>query len=352
MKVYLQYPWKFPDSPYYKNLIKEPPEGIEYLNVENQKGVITHKNSFLTSNFLKRNIRRFFNIFHRSIPNAHLTKLKKENYDLIHCAHCVSKNKTPFVLDLEGIWQLYIGEKTEKAKQKVKEYLLKENCKRIMAWTEKTKRELLKEFPEVESKVEMIYPAVPEQFFQKTRKDGINLLFIARYFPQKGGEEAVKVMDYITKRNPHVNGLIISNTPPHILQEYKHNSKLTFLELIPQDKVFKEIYPFSDILIYPGYSDSFGFAYLEAMSFGIPIVTCKGHSQEEIIDEGKTGFIIQAPNKEREIEKMIFITQDLINNKEKLKEMSKNCIETIRSGKFSITERNKKIKRVYEEAIK
>ncbi len=34
MKVYLQYPWKFPDSPYYKYLIDSLPDGIEYLNVK------------------------------------------------------------------------------------------------------------------------------------------------------------------------------------------------------------------------------------------------------------------------------------------------------------------------------
>ena len=60
---------------------------------------------------------------------------------------------------------------------------------------------LINEFPEIEDKVEVIYPAVPEQFFQKTPKEGINLLFIARYFPNKGGKEAVQVMDILTKNN-------------------------------------------------------------------------------------------------------------------------------------------------------
>ena len=112
-----------------------------------------------------------------------------------------------------------------------------------------------------------------------------------------------------------------------LYEEYKKNPKLTFLDLLPQDKVFKDIYPFSDILIYPGYSDSLGFAMLEAMSFGIPTITCEGATglcaREEIIDEGKTGFIVRAPNKGRELEKMIALAQELINNKEKLKEIEK-----------------------------
>jgi hypothetical protein len=47
IKVYLQYPWKFPDSPYYKCLLQEHPKEIEYLNVEKQKGVITIKLNFI-----------------------------------------------------------------------------------------------------------------------------------------------------------------------------------------------------------------------------------------------------------------------------------------------------------------
>jgi hypothetical protein len=32
--------------------------------------------------------------------------------------------------------------------------------------------------------------------------------------------------------------------------------------------------------------------------------------------------------------------------------MSKECIKEIKSGKFSIKERNKKLKKIYEEALK
>ena len=71
IKIYLQYPWKFPDSPYYKYLLQEHPKEIKYLNAEKQKGVITNKRFFWLSNFLKRNIRRTFNLFKFSIPNAH-----------------------------------------------------------------------------------------------------------------------------------------------------------------------------------------------------------------------------------------------------------------------------------------
>lgn len=58
IKVGILYPWSFPDSPYYKYLIQNPPRNIEYLNVEKQKGAITSVKRFAFLNQLKRIIRR------------------------------------------------------------------------------------------------------------------------------------------------------------------------------------------------------------------------------------------------------------------------------------------------------
>jgi len=85
LKIHLQYPWKFPDSPYYKYLIDSPPEGIEYLNAGKDRGVIISKRFFWFSNFLKRNIRRWTNRLNLKIPNAHLSP--KGDYDLIFYGH-------------------------------------------------------------------------------------------------------------------------------------------------------------------------------------------------------------------------------------------------------------------------
>ena len=115
-------------------------------------------------------------------------------------------------------------------------------------------------------------------------------------------------------------------------------------------------------MVYPGYTDSFGFAYLESMSFGIPIVTVDGWSRKEIISEGKTGFVIERPKKmawdkiekeEREIvQEIINKTSLLIENKKLRETMSKNCIKEIKEGKFSIKKRNKELKKIYGEALK
>jgi len=361
-KIYLQYPWKFPDSPYYKYLIDSPPKGIEFQNTQKQKGVITSKRFFWFSNFLKKNIRKFTRILHPSMLNAHLSP--KRDYNLIHCAHCLSKNKDkPWIFDIEAFWQFWISTKqTKRGLKKVEKILNKNSCKKILPWTKKIKREFIDAFPKLEDKIKLVYPAVPlRNIKKKFNKKEISLIFSGRYFYQKGGLHALEAINFLTKKYKNVYGIFNSEVPREILKKYASNKKIEFYPLVPQEKLFK-LYEKSDILIYPGYTDSFGFAYLEAMSFGLPIITVDGWSRKEIVSENKTGFLLDRPedfkwNKIGEKEKviikqMIEKASLLIENDVLRKKMSQNCINEIKSGKFSIKKRNKKLKRIYEEALK
>tara|TARA_Y100000310_G_scaffold221576_1_gene223159 strand:+ start:14687 stop:15787 length:1101 start_codon:yes stop_codon:yes gene_type:complete len=363
IKIYLQYPWRFfSDSPYYKYLIENPPKNIKYINAEKQKGVITNSGKFLFSKHLKWRIREMIHLFKMPLINAHLTK-SNEEYDLIHCAHCLSKNKdNPWVADFEGMWQFYVGNKNYSLKEKIKKILLSKNCKKIIAWTIKIKENILKEFPEIKNKIEVVYPAIPMPKIKRKKHKGINLLFIARYFYGKGGLHALDAIDQLTKKYKNVHGVFISEIPEHILKKYSENKKIKFYELMSQKKLFKDVFSISDIFVYPGYRDSFGFSMLESMSFGIPVITVNGFARKELIEDGKTGFVLDfsrdikrsefMEEKQEIIDKIVKKTTLLIKNKKLRNKMSKNCIKLIKKGKFSIKERNKKLEKIYEEALK
>ena len=372
IKVYLQYPWKFPDSPYYKYLINNPPKNVEYLNIHKQKGVITNKKFFWFSNFLKRNIRKFANFINLSIPNARLSP--RRNYDLIHCAHCLSKNKNkPWIADIEGEWQLYIGKKTKKSKEKVREILTSKNCKKIIPWTEKTKKEILKEFPEIKDKVKVVYPAIPlhkKTTSKKNKNKKITILYATRYFWVKGGIIALDVYKKLKKRYDNKIELIfISDVPEKVKERYP---KLKIRNLVSNKELFK-LYEKSDIFFYPSFVDTFGFGLLEAMSFGIPIVTVNTKytkTRKEIVENNINGFIFDIndhtceklinqkenivikEDEEKIINQLVENCSRLIENKKLREKISKNSIEIIKNGKFSIKERNRKLKRIYGETLK
>ncbi|VVB80601.1 D-inositol-3-phosphate glycosyltransferase [uncultured archaeon] len=367
IRVYLQYPWKFPDSPYYKYLIKDPPKNVEFLNVTEQRGAMTNVKKFWLSNFLKRNIRKWLSKLNTSVLNAHYTKTS-EQYDLIQCAHCLSKNDSPWIADFECGWQYFVGKETKRINEKAKKLILSSNCKKILAWTNKTRDEMVSYLPEIKNKIEVVYPAVPVQILKRRKHTGINLVFVARYFDQKGGYHALEVMKKLTKKYENVRGIIVSTVPEEVINANKENKKIIFYPLMPQKDVFEKVYSIADISIYPAYADSFGFGILEAMSFGIPIVSVDGYSRKEIITDGKTGFVVNYPPGvkdqydfdwksvdklgEEVIENMVAKASKLIENSGELKRMSRNCLEEIKKGKFSIKRRNKILEKIYGEAKK
>jgi len=370
IKVYLQYPWKFPDSPYYKYLIDNPPKGIEYLNVSKQKGVITNKRIFLFSNLLKNIIRKTLNIFSISIPSAFLSK-SKENYDLIHCAHCLSKNKDKnWVADIESEWQFYLGKRNNSSIKGVKEILSRNNCKKIMPWTQYTANQIIETFPFMRDKVEVVHPALPVQESKKEKGKKITLLYATRYFWLKGGVIALEVCKRLNEKyREKIEIIFISDVPTDIKHRYR---TLKIKDIVPLKELFG-YYKKADLFFYPSFIDTFGFGILEAMSFGLPIIsvnTNKTLTRKEILDNGKQGFISEIKDQltdkilEKK-EKLVFGKEEnelienlfencckLIDDKKLREKMSRNCTNEVKNGKFSIKERNKKLKRIYEEAIK
>ncbi len=362
IRVYLQYPWVFPDSPYYKYLLKYKPSGVNYINYSGSSGASISSKKLKIMNFFKYKIRELIRFLKMPFPAALLTRKQKEDFDIIHCAHCMSLNNSPWIMDIEAPFQFWLSASpTWLGKKIVKRILLKDNCKKILSWTEETKKEAIALFPELMEKIDMLYPAMAVPNIKKQKHSEINLLFVGRYFFAKGGLHALEIMDRLTKRYKNVKGIIISDVPEDIKSRYSANRSIQFYGLMPQEELFKRFYSKSDIFIYPGYSDSFGFAFLEAMAFKMPVVTVDGYARKEIIHHNVDGFVIPRKMKsfmeigaheEEMIKEMERVTSLLITNKKLRDSMSKSAFEKMLKGKFSVEKRNEKLKRIYEEALK
>jgi glycosyltransferase involved in cell wall biosynthesis len=379
IKVYIQYPWKVSDSQYYKSLVDFPPEKIEFLKSEVKRGIIVDKKKIFLANFIKENIRKIFQKTNFPVINKRLTKIE-EDFDIIHCAHCLSNNlDKPWVADFESMWQMWIIGSGTKNKKGVLKILQRKNCKKILAWTEETKKDIIKKFPEIKNKVEVVSFAMESKKIDRKETKDVTLLFSSRYFYQKGGVHALEAFDILTKKYKNVKAIFISPTPEKFKEKYKQNKKILFSDLMPHDQLVKEIFPKVDIFVYPGYSDTFGFLFVEAMAFGIPVITVDGFARGELVEDEKTGLIIKRSkelkeimsqvktffefvgrDKERDsikkvheelINKIVRETEILIKNKNLRRAMSKFGMQIVREGKFSIKERNKKLRKVYTEAI-
>jgi len=144
-----------------------------------------------------------------------------------------------------------------------------------------------------------------------------------------------------------------------IKEKYQKNSRIKFIDIMSQERLFREIYPSCDIFFYPGFGDSYGFAVPEAMSFGLPIVSSRTFAKDELISDGKTGFLIDMPNdwkpyfdmNEKMLNDFFEKTCKLIEDSELRKKMGLVGRKEIESGKFSIQKRNKKLRKIYEDSI-
>jgi len=365
VKVYLQKPWKFSeDSQYYDLLYKHPPRGIEYIPSKKTKLLQKGKNVFIFD-LMKRVIRRLVKNFYPGMPNAHYDE-EADKYDLIHCMRCISINKRPWICDIEFAGGFWITTEPQQgiSRKRILNYLQSPYCKKIIPWTEWCANNIRNIFPEIKDKIEVVYPAVPSRKFKKVETGKTVLLYASRRFYFKGGLYALEVMDKITKNNRAVEGWIVSDVPNEVYEKYKSNSQIRFMGTLPQKELFENIYPRADIFLYPSFTDTFGYVILEAMSFGVPIVSLDGLSRKELVINNITGKLVSVNNNghfnpdilerldKNIVSSLLIETNNLILNKKLIKKMSKNCIRETSVGRFSINERNKKLGKIIMEALK
>jgi len=295
IKVCPQYPWKFPDSSYYKNLLDFPAKDTEYVNYKKDKKIeiIGSSKKFEKVRIFKNFIRKILSIL--KIPN--LTFSLKNDADLIYCAHCLSFNRKPWVVDTETYERLSAsgGNVADKGLGKwiIKKRLESKHCKKIICWSDDCKKSFEDAFPNdrrILDKITILPFALPMPKFKKIKHKNLRILFIARWFEAKGGRQTLEVFDRLTKKHPKIECWFICQTPKELAEKYSYNKKIKIMDIMPQEKLFREVYPACDIFFYPGFGDSYGFAVPEAMSFGLPIVTTNTFAKKEIV--GSAGFLI------------------------------------------------------------
>jgi len=161
-----------------------------------------------------------------------------------------------------------------------------------------------------------------------------NLLVWAKTL--EGGEEEQKIIKKINTIIRRDN--LYQNTAlPAIQLEYK--------------KQVPEFYRFlakrKGIFVNPALIEPFGLTTLEAWACGVPIVVTKRGGPSEIVEHGKTGFLVD-PKDPKDIAKHI---KKLVRNKALWEEMSKNALKRARKN-FSWKACAKKYLQVFERAYK
>jgi glycosyltransferase involved in cell wall biosynthesis len=230
-------------------------------------------------------------------------------------------------------------------------------------------------------KATVVYPAVrriPDHLVRYQTGD-LRLLFSGDFF-RKGGAHVVDAFERARRRYPGTTLTVCSderhdfNSPhPAVRTEYLTKLKtmpgIDYRGRIAREELMNEVYPTTDIFVMPTYVETFGMALLEAMAFGIPVISTNHFAIPEMIENGVSGLLIDTkhlncdgwfrgyaardiPSDCREYVTDAVFRQmcRLIESVELRRSIGGAALETART-KFSFERRNAAIVDIYRQAL-
>lgn len=268
----------------------------------------------------------------------------------------VSKRKLQHLFDIGDIWPLKYYR--EDLKGKVKSYI-----KRLLPFFLEAKMVI----DPVIILSEWMKPLFQEKFFSKriytiprgvkvqettrhfSNSESIRLMFAGRVEPQKGLDLIIRVLAQLTdlKWSLDIYGDGEVGYLAEIDRSIKNNHLTKRIKLhgmvYPLDKEYEN----HDVFLFPTLAqEGFGRVAIEAMSFGLPVLTVNEYGPNDIVDHGYNGFkcVIDDVSCWRNNLKR------LLTDRELLAEMSMNAVTTVKE-KYDINLINKQrydlIKKIY-----
>lgn len=359
--------------PLYQDLLKYPPSGVRY---EIPKTASTHGNSKTA-----RNIKKWLWLQYTkyNIPQIRM----QSGSDLIYSmGGTLLKTEQSWIIDAEHVagFSNFHENVLKNNKKAIEKILLSENCKKIMPWSFAAKKTIEDFFrnSKIDEKMEVVYPAVSERKIKKTKSESVRFLFIGRTFFEKCAPQLLKAFENISKKYD-AELTMVTVLPEEYERRYEGFKNIKFVEPNKsREELIRNFYSNTDVYVMPSFVDTFGGVFLESMSCSIPVIATNIYASSEIIENGKSGILTDAPfsmfnpdfslrfwPKDANWKEFLSKARN-INGKfvEKIGKSMAALIEddALRRGmgrrgnrilkeKFSINHRNKKLKRIYEEAM-
>jgi glycosyltransferase involved in cell wall biosynthesis len=383
--IYIEPSWKYPLS--VQDFVFYPPEGYRFITLRDQSEKLF---KFLSRYDISYRLQTFAGNF---IPIQLLkcyfdnVKLPPKNSVLTYSLSHLIFREEHWVLDMmtELPYILAWSERhLEKYKDKIKKALNSDYCRKIICRVNKGKEAFLDTFgEELEEEIEVVYwGATTKNFKKEHNKDRVKILFVnsgnintALHFYAKGGAEVVEAFKVLSQKQDNIELVIRSGMPQSLKRKLVQLSRVKVIDKpIPWSELEKE-WLSADIFVLPNHVNTPAQIFFDAMSYGLPVVTTDTWANSEIVENGKTGFLIHNPRsanfqegpilhlthpkyteeimkgpEPRVVEGIIEAISTLIENSKLRKEMGKAARWEIEHGKFSLKKRNEKLKKILDEA--
>jgi glycosyltransferase involved in cell wall biosynthesis len=185
---------------------------------------------------------------------------------------------------------------------------------------------------------------VSNRFYKKNSREGapVTILFLSNFARTKGVLEFIESLKILKSKNIKFNALIVGNPldlSSDYLQEMVNGYGLSGEVKVSGSKHGDDKYNIfnnADIFVLPTYFEAFPGSILEAMQFGLPVVSTFEGAIPEIVENGVTGLLVEKQNVKELSEKI----EQLIRNPDlRLSMGNKGREKFLRSYTLTIFER-------------
>ena len=224
--------------------------------------------------------------------------------------------------------------------------------KKIVVPSNSSMEDIKNEFQVDENKMERVMNGIDLNLFypdSKIKKVPFRLVTVASAdVPLKGLDYLLKALSNLEKVYPDISLSVIGEQKKgghteRLIKKLNLQKRVNFFSNLSQEEL-RATYCKAELAVIPSLYEGFGFAAIEAMACGVPLISTSGGALPEVVKD--TGIII--PSKST---KEIFNTIDfLLSSPDKAKELSEKALERATS-KFSWETIAKKLEKVYFKEI-
>ena len=165
-------------------------------------------------------------------------------------------------------------------------------------------------------------------------EDKFNLLYVGKIEERRNPYFLLEVMEKICSHQKNINCIIIGNGEEEYTKAFLQKAepltasgKLQYYPMAQQSQL-REIYQKVQLMLFPTHYDIYGMVLLEALYFGLPVVSSPNGGADMLLCDNKNGWILQAGN----VDEWCQLIEEIYTDKDRYQDV---C-DTLRSADCSM----------------
>lgn len=237
--------------------------------------------------------------------------LRRAGAELFHAPHYVLPPLTPCrsVVTIHDCIHLrfpqYLPSRIGYAYARGQMWTATHQAARVITVSEASKRDILRYFNIPESRIDVIYNAIDDRFWQEPHAEEVMhvreryrlndpfVLYAGNIKPHKNLERLIESFHLMRQHTPELSNvqlLIIGDeiskyaTLRRAVHRHKLHKHVRFFGFV-SDQTLAALYRLADVFVFPSLYEGFGLPPLEAMASGCPVITSNVSSLPEVVGD-------------------------------------------------------------------